>query len=137
MPPTAEGEQRGVYTRMWSTTIHEQASDAIDAFRSGWSALQEALARTSDEMLEREYKGFGGPQPGAAFLMSLLNEVSHHGTSPRDADLCASRSLWPHERLRLPHSQYRRRSFQGPDGPWGTSAIERTMNTHPAIGDAL
>ena len=80
---------RGVYGRMWSYTIYPEAGSAIDTFRSGWSALRSALANTSDDMLEREYKGFGGPQPGAAFVMSLLNEVSHHGTQ-----ICALRDLY-------------------------------------------
>ncbi len=80
---------RGVYARMWSHTIHPEVGDAIETFRSGWSALRIALSKTSDDMLELEYKGFGGSQPGAAFVMSLLNEVSHHGTQ-----ICALRDLF-------------------------------------------
>jgi hypothetical protein len=80
---------KGVYQQMWSYTIHPQAEDAVAALRSGWDALRSALRETSDEMLEREYKGFKGPQPGAAFVMSLLNEVTHHGTQ-----ICVLRDLY-------------------------------------------
>lgn len=82
---------RGVYQQMWSHTIHQDVEEAVHALRSGWDSLRSALRETEDEMLEREYKGFGGPQPGAAFLMSLLNEVSHHGTQ-----ICALRDLYRH-----------------------------------------
>ena len=74
---------------MWSYTIFPDVDDAVAALRSGWSALAGALRETTDEMLEREYKGFGGASPGAAFVMSLLNEVSHHGTQ-----ICVLRDLF-------------------------------------------
>ena len=80
---------RGIYRQMWSYTIYPAVDDAVARFRTGWSALTAALRNTSDDMLEREYQGFGGPQPGAAFVMSLLNEVSHHGTQ-----ICTLRDLY-------------------------------------------
>ena len=80
---------RGGYQQMWSHTIYPTADEAVRVFRDGWSALGSSLRNTTDEMLEREYKGFGGPSPGLAFLLSLINEVSHHGTQ-----ICMLRDLF-------------------------------------------
>jgi hypothetical protein len=82
---------RGVYQSMWSHTIYPTADEAVSVLRDGWSGLSSALHKTTDDMLEREYKGFGGPSPGVAFLLSLINEVSHHGTQS-----CVLRDLYRH-----------------------------------------
>lgn len=72
--PTLKG-----YGQMWGHTIIPTVDDAVARFRDGWSALGAALARTTDEMFERDYDGHPWKR-GDRALAAMLNEVSHHGT---------------------------------------------------------
>jgi hypothetical protein len=79
----------GTYKAMWSHTIYPEPDEAVAVFRAGWQALTVALRRTTDDMLEREYKGYGGPAVGVVLLTSLVNEVGHHATQ-----ICMLRDLF-------------------------------------------
>jgi hypothetical protein len=70
------------------------ASDAVDAMRTGWRSLDDALKGASDEQLEAptRFWGYGEPGPpatGAQITASVLNEVSHHATQ-----MCVLRDLY-------------------------------------------
>jgi hypothetical protein len=85
--------------------IFRSAHDAVTAMRSGWRALDAALAASTDEQLERRirFPGYGGPGPegtGAQVVASCLNEISHHGTQIGVLrDLYRLRNGTPIERL--------------------------------------
>lgn len=77
-----------------SHPVFTTASEAVEAMRTGWRSLDQALQGASDEQLEAgtRFWGYGGPGPpatGAQIVASVLNEVSHHGTQ-----ICALRDLY-------------------------------------------
>jgi hypothetical protein len=71
------------------------ASEAVDAMRTGWRSLREALRAATDDDLDQAtrfwgYGGVPGPQAqGYHVVASILNEVSHHGTQ-----VCVLRDLY-------------------------------------------
>ncbi len=75
--------------------VFTNATDAVEAMRAGWRALDLALRSASDEHLEvptRFWSYGGAPGPattGAQIVASVLNEVSHHGTQ-----ICVLRDLY-------------------------------------------
>ena len=75
--------------------VFSTSSDAVDATRAGWRALDQALRGSTDEALERitrfwGYPGYpGSPAPGYQILANILNEISHHGTQ-----VCMLRDLY-------------------------------------------
>ena len=79
----------GIWKQMWSNTIYSEVDDVVAVFHEGWSAVGEALRATTDEMLEKEYKGYGGPDVGAVFLLTRINEIGHHATQ-----ICSLRGLY-------------------------------------------
>jgi hypothetical protein len=66
--------------------VFTSASEAVEAMRAGWRALDGALRTSSDEQLEQttHFWSYGDAPPlptfGAQVIASILNEVSHHGT---------------------------------------------------------
>ena len=78
-----------------SHPVFTNASDAVEAMRAGWRALDLALQSPSDEQLHRPHevlglRGRSGPgHDGRADLTSALNEMSHHGTQ-----ICVLRDLY-------------------------------------------
>ncbi len=78
-----------------SHPVFTNASDAVEAMRAGWRALDLALQSPSDEQLElpTRFWGYGGgPGPattGGQIVTSALNEMSHHGTQ-----ICVLRDLY-------------------------------------------
>ena len=78
------------YQRMWAHTIIPTVDEAVVRFRDGWSALDRALRKTTDKMLERTYEGHPWKRRDLA-VSAMLNEVSHHGTQ-----ICMLRDLYAH-----------------------------------------
>ncbi len=78
------------YQRMWAHTIIPTVDEAVVRFRDGWSALDRALRKTTDKMLERTYEGHPWKR-GDLAVSAMLNEVSHHGTQ-----ICTLRDLYAH-----------------------------------------
>jgi hypothetical protein len=79
------------YGRMWGHTIIPTVEDGLARFNDGWTALKDALANTTDEMLERDYPWHPRTR-GDHALAALLNEISHHGTQ-----ICAVRDIYANQ----------------------------------------
>lgn len=79
-----------LYQRMWNYEILPMADDAVKRIRDGWAALDAALRRTPDEMLERDFEGHPWRR-GDLAITAMLNEVSHHATQ-----VCVLRDLFHH-----------------------------------------
>jgi hypothetical protein len=71
--------------------VFSSSSEAVEAMRTGWRALDRAIKESTDEGLEQVTRfWFGGPPaPGYQILASILNEISHHGTQ-----VCTLRDLY-------------------------------------------
>jgi hypothetical protein len=78
------------YQAMWNTTIIHTADDAVQRIRDGWAALDAALRRTADDVLERDFEGHPWRR-GDLAITAMLNEVSHHATQ-----VCVLRDLYHH-----------------------------------------
>ena len=69
--------------------------EAVNAMRAGWRALDQAIRASTDEGLDLttrfwSYSDDPGPSVlGYQILVSILNEVSHHGTQ-----VCTLRDLY-------------------------------------------
>ena len=69
--------------------------EAVDVMRAGWRALDQAIRASTDEGLDLatrfwSYSDDPGPSVlGYQILVSILNEVSHHGTQ-----VCTLRDLY-------------------------------------------
>lgn len=104
------------YSSGWSSpylTHHEifmTADRAVEALRAGWASLRSAIETLDDDDLERQFArytyapgpkpkgvlpiGEPGPvHPATFFAVSIVNEVSHHGTQ-----ICVLRDLYAHRR---------------------------------------
>ena len=86
LEPTPE-----VYGQMWAHTVLPDVGDAVSRFQAGWTALKDALARATDEMLERACEGHPWKR-GDRAVGAMINEVSHHGTQ-----ICMLRDLYAHQ----------------------------------------
>ena len=68
--------------------------EAVDVMRTGWRALDRAIRASTDERLDLatrfwSYSDDPGPSVlGYQILVSILNQVSHHGTQ-----VCTLREL--------------------------------------------
>lgn len=104
------------YSSGWSSpylTHHEiftTAERAVEALRAGWTSLRSAIEALDDDGLERQFARYtyaAGPKPDGVlpvgepgplhpatfFAVSIVNEVSHHGTQ-----ICVLRDLYAHHR---------------------------------------
>jgi hypothetical protein len=75
--------------------VFTASSKAVEVMRTGWRALDQAIGASTDENLIRDtrfwgYPGYPGPPaPGYQIVVSILNEISHHGTQ-----VCMMRDLY-------------------------------------------
>ena len=75
--------------------VFSSSSDAVDAMRTGWRALDRAIRASTDKGLDQAtrfwgYPGYPGPPAqGYQVIASILNEISHHGTQ-----VCMLRDLY-------------------------------------------
>jgi hypothetical protein len=75
--------------------VFGSSPEAVDAMRTGWRALDQAIRASTDEDLDQATRFWGYPgHPGAAaqgyqIIASILNEISHHGTQ-----ICMLRDLY-------------------------------------------
>jgi hypothetical protein len=75
--------------------VFSAPDEAVDVMRAGWQALQHSIRVSTDEGLEQatrfwSYSDEPGPSvQGYQILVSILNEVSHHGTQA-----CTMRDLY-------------------------------------------
>jgi hypothetical protein len=75
--------------------VFRSSSEAVDAMRRGWRALDLAIRASTDEGLDQAtrfwgYPGYPGPPAqGYQIIASVLNEISHHGTQ-----VCMLRDLY-------------------------------------------
>lgn len=75
--------------------VFVSSSEAVEAMRTGWRALDQAIRASTDEGLEQAtrfwgYPGHPGPRAaGHQIIASKLNEISHHGTQ-----ICMLRDLY-------------------------------------------
>jgi hypothetical protein len=75
--------------------VFSAPSGAVEALRTGWRALDQAIRGSTDEGLDQDtrfwgYPGHPGPPAqGYQIIASILNEISHHGTQ-----ICMLRDLY-------------------------------------------
>jgi hypothetical protein len=78
---------------LYQPVVFATAGDAVTTMRHGWRALDAALQTATDERLERPSLEYYGPSNGMQLTMSVLNEISHHGTQ-----ICMLRDLYRAQR---------------------------------------